>query len=169
MAADAPLADDLLTEEQRTQFLDSLREGIAHGVAARGLGVPGLTGTKLRGVRSRDPVFRMEVEEAMAEGKRYYQERLSSQARLRALSGSDRMLEVELATHVAGYEHLRRDKVTVDGKIENGIILYPGWEETMPTQVLQIIRDHVAGMVVEGEFIELPPDDDEPPGLPVAA
>lgn len=142
-----------MTAEQRDEFLGALREGIPHGLAARGVGY---TGTKLKALRNRDPEFKAEVEAAIDEGRQHYEDRLRAEARVRALGGSDRMLEVELATHAEGYEHLRRNRIEVDGVLRHGLDLPEGWQENAPEGLLEWIVAMDAEVVVEGEFVELP-------------
>lgn len=149
---DPPTVAELLTPEQREEFLGSLREGIPHGLAARAVGH---TGTKLRAARKRDPEFRAEVEAAIAEGDQHYEDRLRAEARVRALGGSDRLLEVELATHAAGYEHLRRNRLEVEGMLRHGIALPDGWLESAPDGLLEWLATLDAD-VVDGEAVELP-------------
>lgn len=152
---DPPMADDLLTPEQRAEFLQALAEGIPHGIAARGVGY---TGTKLKACRRRDPEFRGEVEAALEEGRSHYQERLRTQARLMALSGDHpRMTEVELATHVPGYEHLRRNRIELDGTLRHGISLPPGWIENAPDGILEWLASLGGEVIEDAEVVELDP------------
>lgn len=156
------MADELLTDGERESFLDSLRQGITQGLAARAVG---LTGTKMRACRRRDPVFAAECVQAESEGEEFYRERLSAAARLRALAADDswspRILEVELATHIPEkYAHLRRDRLTVDGRIQHGIVIDPAVLETMPLDRLLMFREFLreigGGQVQDGEYVEIP-------------
>ena len=156
---DPPTPEELLTAEQREEFLGALREGIPHGLAARGVGH---TGTKLRAARGRDPVFRAEVEAAIAEGKQHYEDRLRAEARVRALGGSDRMLEVELATHVHDYEHLRRNKLEVEGMLRHGIALPEGWLESAPDGLLEWLAELDADVIEDADVVELPSTNGHP-------
>lgn len=154
------MADDLLTAEQRETYLEALREGETPAAAAE---LIGFTGTKLRGLRRRDDAWAAQVREALADGRDEYVEKLSAAARARALDDerrSDRLLEVELATHVPGYEHLRRDRMHLDGKIEHGIVLSPGWIEEAPDAVLEWLAARGAAAIDAGEVLELGPGDD---------
>lgn len=160
-------ADELLTVEQRGEFLDALRQGIPPGLAARAItvpeGTPVFTGTKLRGCRRRDPVFEAECAAAMVEGAEFYRERLCAAARTKALDpkGSDRILEVELATNGGTeYAHLRRDRMVVDAKVEHAIVFDPAALEAMSLERLIEFRSFLAelggGIVTDAEFAELP-------------
>lgn len=155
------MADELLTAEQRADFLEALRQGIAPGMAARSVG---FTGTKLRGCRKRDPVFAAEFDEAEAEGEEFYGERLRASARIKALAenGSDRIHIVELAAWGGPkYAHLRRDRVTVGGKVEHAIVLDPAALEGLPLEKLvalrQLLGELGGGAITDGEYDELPP------------
>lgn len=102
-----------------------LRQRVPPGVAAREFG---LTGSQIRTLRRRDPEFAVEFDEAWGEGENFYEERLAVEARLRATEGkSDRILEVELATHGGPkYAHLRRDRMRVEGRMEHALVIDPG-------------------------------------------
>ena len=113
----------------------------------------------------RDPAFAARYEEALEDGKRFYPQRLEAESRARALAGSDRMLEVELATHHPDYAHLRRDRFQVNGKIDHEhafvIKLDPAildqWPEEQLDAALATLDALASGGVVDGEFRELGP------------
>lgn len=116
--ATTPTAREMFTEEQIATFLDLVRQGIGRHLAAQRIQS---TGRQMRALArpERDPQFAAEYEAAYEEGQVFYRERLKAEARTRALDGSDRLLEVELATHVEDYAHLRRDRVRVNGTIQH--------------------------------------------------
>lgn len=157
-----PFARDDLSRDRLDEFFRLLRLGMELEVAARADEV-GSTGTQMGLYRKREPAFDAQVDEALEAGKTYYRDRLRATARTRATAlegGSDRILEVELATHVPGYEHLRRDRVKVDGRIahEHAIVLDPGMLELLPTEKLLALRDILAELdTVDGEARELGP------------
>lgn len=161
--APSPNARDLFTEAQIEEFLGLIRQGIGRHLAAQRIGA---TGTQMRTLcrRDRDPQFAEVYEAAVEEGKAFYQDRLEAEVRQRALNQSDRLLEVELATHVPRYAHLRRDRVQVNGKIEHEhalvLQLNPDVLDTWPLDKLLALRETLAelggGLVVDGEFAELP-------------
>lgn len=141
--------------------MKGLREGQMVSLAAVNIGS---TGSLMRRYIDREPAFARAVEEAVADGKLAYEERLRGTARARATNldnGSDRILEVELATHVKGYEHLRRDRMKLDGKIahEHAIVLDPSMIERLPLEQLVALREILARMedTVDGEARELGP------------
>jgi hypothetical protein len=154
------MADEVFTDEQLDEYLESIRRGVGADLAARAIGT---TGTMMRRLRKRDPVFASRYQEAYDEGREHYRERLRAQARLRALNAdnpSDRILEVELATHVPGYEHLRRDRMKVDGRIEHGVILTldPAALDALPLDKLVALRElleEAGGGIIDGEAREL--------------
>lgn len=116
-----PLVEDVHTPDEVEKYLTALRDGGELDVAARAIKS---TATRMKRFCDRDPEFAEAVEAAVAEGKITYRDRLRATARTRATAlegGSDRMLEVELATHVPGYEHLRRDRVRHEGNVEHTI------------------------------------------------
>lgn len=99
----------------------------------------------------------------MEEGNEHYRERLRASARTRALDpeGQTRILEIELATHGgAEYAHLRRDRVTFDGKVEHAILLSAAQIEALSEEKLAaldaILAEAEGALVVDGEFVELP-------------
>ena len=160
--AATPKALDLFTQEQLTSFLDLIRDGVGRHVAARRIGTTGTTMRRLAHP-DRDPEFARQYEEAENEGRVFYEDRLRAEARSRALSGSDRMLEVELATHADEYRHLRRDRITHEGRIdvEHAIVLKldAAVLDTWPREKLLAFREYLAeldGGVVDAEFRELP-------------
>lgn len=157
-------ARDELTRDQLDEFFRLIRTGAELDLAARSDGV-GSTGTRMRRYMAREAAFRADVEEALAEGQETYRDRLRSTARTRATAlegGSDRILEVELATHVPGYEHLRRDRMRVNGTIhhEHAIVIDPAVIETLPIEKVQALREVLAAIdanTVDGDARELGP------------
>lgn len=143
-------------------FLESIRLGAEVSVAAHAIGS---TGTEMRAFRRREPAFDRAVEEALAEGHVTYLDRLRATARQKATlleGGSDRILEVELGTHVPGYEHLRRDRVKVNGTVqhEHAIVIDPAVIESLPLEKLEALREILAEIeanTVDGEARELGP------------
>ena len=165
MEAITPTARDLFSEEEISAFLADIAQGIGRAMAARRIGA---TGTLMRSLSrpERDPEFAARVREAEQEGKVFYEDRLRAESRSRALSGSDRLLEVELATHVEDYRHLRRDRMQVNGKIEHehAIVLKldAAVLDTWPREKIVAFREALAeleGGVVDAEFHELPVGD----------
>lgn len=154
--APTPTARELFTEEQIQAFLTLIREGIGRNLAAREIGA---TGRLMRSLArpQRDPQFADEYAEAEAEGKAFYEDRLRSESRIRALGGSDRLLEVELATHVEEYGHLRRDKMQVSGTVhaEHRLVisLDPARLDELPVERLREIEAALADL--DGEIIDV--------------
>jgi hypothetical protein len=119
------LPGDAYTTEQWDTYFGHLEQGVGPDLAARDLGT---TGSRIKTLIKRDPDYQARFEAAREAGNQHYEDRLRAQARLKALDptgGSDRILEVELATHVDDYAHLRRDRVkhTVEGRIEHGLTI----------------------------------------------
>lgn len=160
--AETPTAKDLFSEEQIETFLADIEQGIGRAMAARRIGT---TGRMMRSLArpERDPEFAARYAEAEKVGREFYEDRLRAESRTRALAGSDRLLEVELATHVEDYRHLRRDRVTHEGRIdvEHAIVLKldAAVLDTWPREKLLAFREYLAeleGGVVDAEFRELP-------------
>lgn len=155
-------ARDDLSRDKLDEFFRLLRSGAELELAARADEV-GSTGIRMRRYMAREPAFKAEVEEALDAGLAFYRDRLRSTVRTRATTlegGSDRLLEVELATHVPGYEHLRRDRLKVDGRIthEHSIVLDPAVLDLLPTDKLLALRDILAEIdTVDGTARELGP------------
>lgn len=144
----APKAADLFTEEQLKEFLDATRKGIGRHLAAEAIGT---TGSHMKSLcrPERDPEFAAAYEEARAEGQEFYRERLQAQARKMATDPkvpNARILEVELGTHVPGYEHLRRDKMTHDGIVlhEHTLVIDLTKLEGLSTEELEQAREALA-------------------------
>jgi len=159
----APTALDLFTQEQLDEFLGLIRDGIGRHVAARRIGATGTTMRRLANP-SRDPEFAAAYEAAEEEGAAFYRDRLRAEARSRALGGSDRMLEVELASHGDPelYGHLRRDRMRVNGTVQHEhavtIALDPAVLDTWPPEKLEAFSAYLDELAntVEGEARELP-------------
>lgn len=159
-----PVVDDLLPGDQRDRYLAMLRTRVPPGVAAREFG---LTGSQIRSLRRRDPEFDREFQEAWGEGENFYEERLAVEARLRATEGkSDRILEVELATHGGPkYAHLRRDRMKVDANVHvDGAVvvaftpdLLASLDDDTLDALERVFAKAQAEEVVEGEFREIAP------------
>lgn len=155
-----PLWADVHTEEEWAQYLEARRRGITPDLAAREIG---LTGSAMRRFLKREPAREREVAEAAAEGEQHYAERLRATARVLALDTANpnaRVLEVELATHAPGYEHLRRDRIKHEGHITHGIVidLDPERLDALPMETLQRLREILAeldGEIIEGEATEI--------------
>lgn len=158
----APTAEEALGEERIVAYLDAVRAGGGLDLAARAIEE---TGTSIRRLRRRDAGFRERVEEAERDAQRVYRDRLRASARQRATTPGEgfsaRILEVELATHVPGYEHLRRDRVKVDASVETSFTLPADLDA--PLEKLLALRAlilELGGEVVDGEAVELPPGDE---------
>jgi hypothetical protein len=149
-----PVVEDLLPGEQRERFLAMLRTKTPPGVAAREFG---LTGSQIRGLRRRDPDFDSAFADAWGEGENYYEERLAVEARLRATEGgSDRILEVELASHGGPkYAHLRRDRVKLEGRMEHAVVIDPSRLANLSLEELKAFERALAKIVEgTGEIVE---------------
>jgi hypothetical protein len=156
----APMAADLFSEAEIETYLEYVAAGHSHDVCARMIGT---TGTVMRRLRRRDPVLAERYVQAREDGQGAYQEHLRKQARRRALSRlnpSDRMLEVELATHVPEYRHLRRDRIRHEGNVrhEHAIVFDPSRLEELTDDQLLALRESLSvlgGEIVEGEHSEI--------------
>jgi len=163
--APTPTARDLFTDEQIEEFLALIRQGIGRHLAAQRIGA---TGSLIRSLcrEARDPWFAKRFAEAVEEGREFYEERLRAESRTRALDSSDRMLEVELATHVPEYVHLRRDRMKVNGSVQHEhtltISIDPAVLDTWEPEKLEQFRAYLVelnGETVDAEVHELPPAD----------
>lgn len=155
-----PLFGDDHTEDEWAQYLDSRARGITPDLAAREIG---LTGSRMRAYLQREPERAKQAAEAAREGDLHYQERLRATARILALdtdAPNPRILEVELATHTPGYEHLRRDRVKHEGHVTHGIVIDidPDKLDGMALDRLRQLREllgELGGEVIDGEAVEL--------------
>jgi hypothetical protein len=155
-----PLFAEEHTEEEWERYLEQRRRGVTPDLAARDIG---LTGSRMRAFLHREPHRATQAAEAGAEGELHYHERLRSTARVLALDTANpnpRVLEVELATHVPGYEHLRRDRVKHEGHVTHGIVIDidPEKLDALPLDKLQALRDVLAdlgGDVIDAEATEI--------------
>lgn len=147
------------------QFLSLIRTGVGRALAAQNIGA---TGSLMRTLcrKERDPEFAERYEQAVEEGRMWYEDRLRAEARQRALGGSDRMLEVELATHSEDYRHLRRDRVNVNGKleVEHALVLHldPAVLDTWDRERLVAFRamlEELESGVIDAEAREIPVGD----------
>ena len=151
-------ARDDFTGEQLAAFMRALEDGVALDVASRTLG-ESVTASRVRAYRRREPAFDALVAEAVADGKLAYQDRLRTRSRQIATdreNPSPRILEVELATHVPEYAHLRRDRLRVDGNVrhEFAVAFDPAALAALPVERLRelqaILADLDGDIVVEG-------------------
>ena len=151
--AETPVAKDLLTQDQIGTFIAAIMDGKGRYAAASEIGQ---TGTLMRALcrKERDPEFAAMYEEATKIAAEKYQEQLRGAAKERALEVSDRMLEVELATHVPDYRHLRRDRVTHEGKVEHGITISVD-PELLSAETVQALRDAAQRAHDEIEIAEI--------------
>lgn len=78
-----------ITDEQREEFLNLIREGWLRPRAAREVGS---TGTKFRGLAKRDPDFKKAYDEAVEIGEPSWRENLREEYRRRAFLNSDKLL-----------------------------------------------------------------------------
>lgn len=155
-----PLFRDEHSEAKLETYLERVATGVGLDLAAREIGS---TATRMRRYAAREPALKAQIAEAMAEGEEHYQERLRATARVLALNTNTpqpRILEVELATHVPGYEHLRRDRVKHEGHISHGLTidLDPAKLDALPPERLKALREALAGLdevVIDAEFIDL--------------
>lgn len=116
--SEVPFVEDVHSPKEMNAYLSALRDGAEEDIAARSIRS---TATRMRRFTNRDPEWKALVEDAILRGKETYRDRLRGTIRARATAltgGSDRLLEVELATHVPGYEHLRRDRVRHEGNVD---------------------------------------------------
>jgi hypothetical protein len=157
-----PTAREVFSDEQIDMFLDLIRTGVGRALAAQRIGS---TGSFMRALcrKERDPEFAALYDAAVEEGKAWYEDRLRAEARQRALGGSDRMLEVELATHSDDYRHLRRDRMNVNGKleVEHALVLHldPAVLDTWERDRIVAFRamlEELQGGVIDAQARELP-------------
>lgn len=160
------LPGDAYTPEQWDTYFGHLEQGVGPDLAARDLGT---TGSRIRALIKRDPEYQARFDAARETGNQHYEDRLRAQARLKALdpaNGSDRILEVELATHVDEYAHLRRDRVkhTHEGEIRHGVLVVG-----LNLSALESTPEHAAEARAALETLKrlgVVVDDDEPPAVP---
>lgn len=161
-----PLPLEVHTEEQLTTFLNAVSQGIGLDIAAREIDS---TSTRMKRLLRRDPEWQEKLDDALRQGAEFYSDRLKATARVIALRTDPgevvpRILEVELATHVEGYEHLRRDRVRHEGAVMHGLAISvdPALLDALPLDELQRARDALA---VLSEVVNVT----EQPALPPAA
>ncbi len=156
-----PLFADEHSEEEWETYLDQRRLGVTPDIAARAIG---LTGSRMRAFLNREPERLRQAEEAEVDGDQHYAERLRGTARVVALNTENpnaRILEVELATHVPGYEHLRRDRVRHEGHITHGLTLDLSALDELPLEerreLLGVLEKYarLTGEVIDSEATEL--------------
>lgn len=156
-----PLPEDVLAPEQIEAYLEAVAAGEGLDLAARLVVVDGrpMTSTQMRRLLKRDPELWARVEEAVTNAQLVYRDWLRALARARAET-SDRIMEVELGTHVPEYDHLRRDRVKIDHRIEHAIVIPPEKLDAAPKDLLDRLRDLVAeldGEIIDGDVRELNP------------
>lgn len=151
-----PLPAEVLSAEQIGTYFEAVRKGTGLDVAARQIG---MTGTRMRRLAKRDPEFQARLDEALVDARAEYRDELRAEARVRT-KVSDRILEVELGTHVPEYDHLRRDKVKIDARVEHAIVIPPEALDALDTEKLVLLRDLLAelgGDIIDGDARELGP------------
>lgn len=163
----APLPLEVHTQEQLDAYLDAVAQGVGLDLAARQIDS---TSTKMRRLLARDPEWQARLDAAIVQGKEHYADRLKATARVIALRTDPaevvpRILEVELATHAPGYEHLRRDRVKHEGHVTHGVTIQLPELATLdelPVEVraellavLEKVAEH-RGEIVDAEVRELP-------------
>lgn len=156
--SEVPQIWDTISEADRGTYLEALRDGDGLDIAARKIGY---TATRMRRFANRDAQWRELVQAAYDEGQEYGRDLLRQAARTRGLEVSDRMLEVELATHVPEYAHLRRNRLEVDAQINSRslvINLDPSALDAMSEEELAQVEAalvKLGGEIVDGEAVEL--------------
>jgi len=156
-----PLPSDVHTAEEWETYFGAVSQGIGPDLAARAIGS---TGSRIHRLLARDPEYQRRYAEATAEADDHYRDRLRAAARLEALGQEGkppnaRILEVELATHVPGYEHLRRDRMKHEGRIEHALVLDPRVLDELPIEEAEQIREAIARLAAleQREQLALPP------------
>jgi hypothetical protein len=111
-----------ISDEQRADFLEFLREGMNPQQAAERLVEkyedPRITATKLKFLARREPVFERQVQEARIEGKGTLVERLERCAVEMAMGGHWPALRFLLTTYGEQFAWSRSSKVEVGGTVE---------------------------------------------------
>lgn len=153
-----PLPGEVHTEEEWSAYFEAIGQGIGPDLAARSIGS---TGTRIRRLVNRDPEYQRRYVEAGGEADDHYRDRLRATARLEALGAegrppNPRILEVELATHVPGYEHLRRDRMKHEGRIEHALVLDARVLDELPLDELEKVRDALS-LLAQHEVIDQQP------------
>lgn len=159
-----PLPLDVHTEEELELVLARVSQHVGLDLAAIEIGS---TATRLRRLFARDRVWQERLDEAQAQGREHYADRLKATARVIALRTDPehvnaRVLEVELATHVPGYEHLRRDRVKHEARVEHVVsidISRLGELSDSELEVLELVLEKQAAIehpVIEGNGRALP-------------
>ena len=87
--SEEPTSSGPISEEQKEEFLNLIKEGWLRPRAAREVGT---TGTKFRGLAKRDPEFRQAYDEAVEIGEPSWHENLREEYRRRAFLNSDKLL-----------------------------------------------------------------------------
>lgn len=111
-----------LTEEQKAEFLELVRDGKNRQQAAEELADryerPDITASKLRNLCHREPAFDRLYQEAMIEGRGTLVERLERCANEMALGGHWQALRFLLTTYGEQFAWARTSKVEVAGTVE---------------------------------------------------
>jgi hypothetical protein len=157
-----PLPLDVHTQEQLDAYLADVGQGIGLDIAA---GKIGSTSTRMRRLLAREAEWQARLDAAIEQGREHYADRLKATARVIALRTDPdqihpRVLEFELATHVPGYEHLRRDRVKHEGHLTHGVHVSvdPALLDALPLEKLERARAalaELAAVVEDAEFTEL--------------
>lgn len=111
-----------LTDEQREDFLEFVRDGQNRQQAADSLALkyedPRITATKLRRLCNSDAVFNRLYQEAIVEGRGTLTERLERCAEEMALGGHWPALKFLLTTYGDQFAWARSSKVELGGQVE---------------------------------------------------
>jgi hypothetical protein len=101
-----------ITDEQREQYLEKIREGVPKEMAARQVGT---SLVQFNRVAHRDPEFAKTLKEAYEVGYPNFQEKLRSQAFDLAMGGDYRALRDLLIVHDPRYEFFRSTRHEIGG------------------------------------------------------
>jgi hypothetical protein len=152
-------ADDI-TEADKYEFLQMVRQGLDRREAARTLG---FTARPWRALTSPlSPFYDEDFTNAYAEAKgspeskMHYVERLREEVRRRAFTDSDRLLEKEAMVHLPEYDVLRQKNVNVNVRA-----IFEQRLKMLPTDLLKQVLERLEGRAPEeiedAEYRELPP------------
>lgn len=111
-----------LTDEQREDFLEYIRDGMNRKQAAELLADkyerPDITATKLRNALHREPEFNRQYQDALVEGRGTLTDRLELCAQELALGGNWPALRFLLTTYGEQFAWARSSKVEIGGQVE---------------------------------------------------